>query len=587
MPAIRDIGFERQITCGSRVLPAAWAALARLAVAAASLVHRRAAATDTPAAVLLPRPHNRCRHRRAKPRAGPLPKALGGSVGRNPSGRFVLGVENVVVDVGAAAKCGLRLGPLPPSSPTPPPTSPLPSTSGAPEPERSSAGAANLAFPAHGGGPAAGSVTTAASTEPFGAGAGVAAADAAGGPGRPVATIEAGSHSDHLPVLRLRVLESHGDQVLELPPGASLLAASGAEAPGGTAAHEMWALGDRCLAFQFHPELTTDLVYDKIWTALSASGRLSPEESAAAEAQLKAGSGALDSDLFIQALNGFLRAQHPEPRYPSTSCGTRGPEARAAAEAAAAEATAAATAAAVAEAAASNSVQVAKELRQGLERRAAEAAEEVLGHVRHAAAAEGELSTKPTQTHSSPHAGMAAGTADAELLTALNQEAAVAYGRAAAAAEGASAHLAEVVASQHEPLKAALASLGALEVQLDRLAAVVGSLERESAAVEEQVELQPKINPQIHTHDKYKKIWPQPEYKYLLGRFVVDRNGVVWHRQANFRHQRYCKSASQLTRLKRWKPLASAYANKLRRLGFSERYWAPPDPQDETGWRRE
>ncbi|GLC34428.1 hypothetical protein PLESTB_000729800 [Pleodorina starrii] len=97
----------------------------------------------------------------------------------------------------------------------------------------------------------------------------------------------------------------------------------------------------------------------------------------------------------------------------------------------------------------------------------------------------------------------------------------------------------------------------------------------------------PKVNPQIHTHDKYKKVWPQPELKYLLGRFVVDRNGVVWHRQANFRHQRFCKSASNLTRLKRWKPLASAYASKLLRLGFNERYWARPDPQDVPGFHEQ
>ncbi|GIL82967.1 hypothetical protein Vretimale_8490 [Volvox reticuliferus] len=97
----------------------------------------------------------------------------------------------------------------------------------------------------------------------------------------------------------------------------------------------------------------------------------------------------------------------------------------------------------------------------------------------------------------------------------------------------------------------------------------------------------PKINPQIHTHEKYKKVWPQPEYKYLQGRFVVDRNDVIWHRQANYRHKRYCKSASQLTRLKRWKPLASSYTSKLLRLGFRERYWAPPDPQDVPGYHEQ
>lgn len=81
---------------------------------------------------------------------------------------------------------------------------------------------------------------------------------------------------------------------------------------------------------------------------------------------------------------------------------------------------------------------------------------------------------------------------------------------------------------------------------------------------------------------------PSPRsHRYLLGRFVVDRNDIVWHRQANRRHKRYSKNTSQLTRLKRWKPLASAYASKLRRLGFRERYWAPPNPQEVPGYHEQ
>ncbi|KAG2442137.1 hypothetical protein HYH02_009625 [Chlamydomonas schloesseri] len=94
----------------------------------------------------------------------------------------------------------------------------------------------------------------------------------------------------------------------------------------------------------------------------------------------------------------------------------------------------------------------------------------------------------------------------------------------------------------------------------------------------------PVVNPQIHTHDKYKQDNPQPANSFLLGRFVTDRNGIIWHRQANYRHARHAKSASQLTRLKRWKPLAPAFAAKLRKLGFAERYWAQPDPQDVPGF---
>ncbi|GLC34427.1 hypothetical protein PLESTB_000729900 [Pleodorina starrii] len=348
-----------------------------------------------------------------------LAKALGGAVGKNPSGRFVLGVEDVSVDVAAARQCGLLL---------PPPL----------DLQQQHATAA-------GAGAADG-----------GSGAAAAAGGAAAAVGGASGSVEAGAESAGAsPRVRLRMLQSHGDQVLALPPGASLLATS------GTADHEMWALGKRCLAFQFHPELTPDLVYDKIWSAVTANGRLDAEEAAVAEAQLKAGPGAVDSDLFQQALAAFLRAPAPEPA-PLPESGD------AAETAAAAAAEAAASAAAEA---ASGGVRVATALRQALEGQAGDAAEAVLGHVRQAASA-----------------GMAAGTANAELLTALNQAAAASYGRAATAAEGAAAQLSGAVAAQRDPLKAALASLGALETQLDRLAAVVGSLELQSADMEAQAE---------------------------------------------------------------------------------------------------
>jgi hypothetical protein len=44
----------------------------------------------------------------------------------------------------------------------------------------------------------------------------------------------------------------------------------------------------------------------------------------------------------------------------------------------------------------------------------------------------------------------------------------------------------------------------------------------------------------------------------------MDRNGTVWHRQANRRAKRYHKSPGTLGRLARWKPLANAYAAKFR-----------------------
>ncbi|GIL66971.1 hypothetical protein Vafri_20470 [Volvox africanus] len=379
-----------------------------------------------------------------------LAKALGGTVGRNPSGKFVLGVENVFVDTPAARRCGLVL-----QSPLPPPLQPS-------QPSQLSPVVGGASLRGRGGrntegDPPAAGCSGGGSIASTGTGAAAPAAIARDAKdGEPdVGDGRGGRRGGGLVPERfcLRVLQSHGDQVLTLPPGASLLAMS------GTAPHEMWALDNRCLAFQFHPELTPDLVYDKIWTALSASGRLSPEEAAVAEQQLKRGPEAVDSDIFLEALSGFLRAPLPEPQSQPATVAAAGESAEAAAGAA--------------EAAATSGVQVAGELRQALEQRAAEAAEAVLGHMRTAAAA-----------------GMAAGTANAELLTALNKEAAAAYGRAAMATEGVSVQLTGIVADMHDPLKAALASLGALEAQLDRLDVVVGSLEAESRAMEEQVEAQ-------------------------------------------------------------------------------------------------
>lgn len=77
-----------------------------------------------------------------------------------------------------------------------------------------------------------------------------------------------------------------------------------------------------------------------------------------------------------------------------------------------------------------------------------------------------------------------------------------------------------------------------------------------------------------------------PAHSFLQGRFVLDRNGAIWHKQGGYVHKRYAKTASRLTRLKRWKPLYGAYARKLVKLGFRERYWAPPEPADVPGFQK-
>lgn len=63
----------------------------------------------------------------------------------------------------------------------------------------------------------------------------------------------------------------------------------------------MWALpGGAALAFQFHPELTPGLVYDKIWGTLACNGRLDAAEAAEAEAQLQRGPAGVDSAAFLR-----------------------------------------------------------------------------------------------------------------------------------------------------------------------------------------------------------------------------------------------------------------------------------------------
>lgn len=70
------------------------------------------------------------------------------------------------------------------------------------------------------------------------------------------------------------MIVSHGEQVLELPPGAIHLGTS------KTAMYEVWAVRDNVLALQPHPELTPDLVLQKIHPAIVSSGRLDAEEAA-------------------------------------------------------------------------------------------------------------------------------------------------------------------------------------------------------------------------------------------------------------------------------------------------------------------
>lgn len=58
---------------------------------------------------------------------------------------------------------------------------------------------------------------------------------------------------------------------------------------------------------------------------------------------------------------------------------------------------------------------------------------------------------------------------------------------------------------------------------------------------------------------------------WMLGRFVMDKNGTVWHRQSG-RTRRSKKSPGVLGRLARLKPLHNTYASLFRTLpGVKER----------------
>ncbi|EIE24368.1 hypothetical protein COCSUDRAFT_83672 [Coccomyxa subellipsoidea C-169] len=83
------------------------------------------------------------------------------------------------------------------------------------------------------------------------------------------------------PPASLKIIESHGDQVLELPEAAQLLATS------ATAPNEVWTVGDRLLAIQGHPEMAPQEALSKIHATLASNGRLSEEEAAASRAALE------------------------------------------------------------------------------------------------------------------------------------------------------------------------------------------------------------------------------------------------------------------------------------------------------------
>jgi GMP synthase-like glutamine amidotransferase len=95
----------------------------------------------------------------------------------------------------------------------------------------------------------------------------------------------------------LTLLESHAEQATVLPPGARRLAGS------ATAENEMFSVGDRVLAVQFHAEFTPAMLREKILPRLRDEALLTAEEEARALGSLDA---PLDSGHFIAVIRRFL-----------------------------------------------------------------------------------------------------------------------------------------------------------------------------------------------------------------------------------------------------------------------------------------
>jgi GMP synthase-like glutamine amidotransferase len=92
-------------------------------------------------------------------------------------------------------------------------------------------------------------------------------------------------------------LTSHSEQAVELPPGARRLAGS------GRTAHEMFAVEDRVLAIQFHPEFTPAMMEELILPTALADRRLDAAGEARARAEMAA---PLDSRRLLDLVRRFL-----------------------------------------------------------------------------------------------------------------------------------------------------------------------------------------------------------------------------------------------------------------------------------------
>ncbi|MEW5304121.1 MAG: hypothetical protein WDW38_003480 [Sanguina aurantia] len=267
-----------------------------------------------------------------------LAKALGGTVSTNPSGRFVLIVEDVRINAAAFDATGLSapLAQLLAES-----QSAAPTVQQQQAHPRAPSDQQQQQQPKHCNGthvnPATSAAAGGAQLPPGTSSPAQESSSPVPQPSAPAKSVPAGA-SEHVPSGSgetslpcfqggssgsclpsplptsqcLRLLESHGDQVTALPRGARLLASS------VTAKHELWSFGDNVLAFQFHPEMSCQVAHAKIWKADAIQKKMGPTELAASEASLLQGSD--DAPVFLHLLHHFVtHGLRPDPHPPPSS----------------------------------------------------------------------------------------------------------------------------------------------------------------------------------------------------------------------------------------------------------------------------
>ncbi|WIA15461.1 hypothetical protein OEZ85_002103 [Tetradesmus obliquus] len=248
---------------------------------------------------------------------------------------------------------------------------------------------------------------------------------------------------------------SHGDQVLQLPPGAVLLASS------PTAANELWSWGPNILASQFHVEFDEPLVLQKIWTTLKDVGRLDDGQAECSRRVLEAG-GQMNAAM-LQVIKHFLRHGIDGAAVPTMAAD---PPAAGSSSDDATDATATASLCSTSASAIPFSHIAAQRRQQRREQELSEAAKQMIGD----AAAAFDMR-------------MEAYGLDLALLQQLNDAAAEQYGATAeiAAALGQFAH---DLNARQAAVRDALAALPQLDRQLKLLEAAVGQLDKRSRELE-------------------------------------------------------------------------------------------------------